>query len=182
MTNSAVNAVFLQYKQQLPTVETIDAFLASHQMAIAQLALTSCSERVETDRLLPANQRYLFSDVDFAESAETAFNTTLKRAYVIDPVLSALLSINLDSQPDQTEITDLLGASSSQTLVSTSGSFAYDSLITQMTRCPVDGVDPHYNVDFPCDLATDINTVERTAQIVKAVCAAAVGSAAMLIQ
>jgi hypothetical protein len=182
LTNSAVKALFLQYKQQLPTVETIDAFLSSHQMAIAQLALTSCSERVEADRLLAAGDRYLFTDVNFTESAQTAFNTALKRSYVINPVLTALLSSSLDSQPDQAEISDLLGADTAQTLVTAIGSYNYDSLITQMSSCPVEGVDPHFNADFPCDLATDIYTVERTAQIVKAVCAAAVGSAAMLIQ
>jgi len=59
--------------------------------------------------------------------------------------------------------------------------------------------DPHYKEDsanpgnplFPCFLDTTvvngetfigINTPERTAEIVKAMCAAAVGSAAMLIQ
>ena len=182
VTNSAVNTLFLQYKQQFPTVETIDAFLSSHQMAIAQLALTSCSERVNADRSLVAADRYLFKDVDFTESAETAFNTALKRSYAIGPILNALLSSNLDSQPDQTEITDSLGASSAQTLNTAAGSYSYNSLITQMTACPVEGVDPHYNEDFPCNTATDINTAERTAQIVKAVCAAAVGSAAMLIQ
>ncbi len=184
ITNSAVDALFLQYKQQLPTVETIDAFLSSHQMAIAQLALTSCSERVEADRLLPTGDtgRYLFTNVDFNESAETAFNTPAKRAYVIDPVLSAVLSLNLDSQPDLTEIADLLGASTSQTLTTVAGSYSYNSLISRMTTCPVAGVDPAYNADFPCDLVSDIYTAERTAQITKAVCAAVVGSAAMLIQ
>ena len=181
VTNTTVNNLFVQYKQQLPTVETIDAFLSSHQMAIAQLALTSCSERVNLDSALPAIQRKLFTDVDFTESAETAFDTATKRGYAIDPVLNVLLPADLDSQPDQIEITDLLGADTLQTLDSGVSTYGFDSLITEMTKCPVDG-DPHYNVDFPCDPVTDINTVARTAEIVKAVCAAAVGSAAMLIQ
>ena len=67
VTNSAVNNLFLQYRQQLPTVETIDAFLPSHQMAIAQIALTSCSERVELDRSLPVadSARFLFTRCRF---------------------------------------------------------------------------------------------------------------------
>ncbi|MCP4077810.1 MAG: LamG domain-containing protein [Gammaproteobacteria bacterium] len=181
VTNTTVNDLYLQYKQQLPTVETIDAFLSSHQMAIAQLALTSCSERVNLDSALPAIQRKLFTDVDFTESAETAFNTLTKRGYAIDPVLNVLLSTDLDTQPDQTETTNLLGANTPQTLDSGSGTYSFDSLITEMTKCPVDG-DPHFNEDFPCNPVTDINTVARTAEIVKAICAAAVGSAAMLIQ
>jgi len=91
------------------------------------------------------------------------------------------LSTDLDTQPDQTETTNLLGANTPQTLDSGSGTYSFDSLITEMTKCPVDG-DPHFNEDFPCNPVTDINTVARTAEIVKAICAAAVGSAAMLIQ
>jgi len=183
VTNSAVNSLYVQYRQQLPTVETIDAFLPSHQMAIAQLALTSCSERVNLDSSLPTGDpaRVLFSNVDFNESAQTAFNTAQKRANVIDPVVNAVLLNNLDSQPDQTDVANLLGADTSQTLTTTVAGYAYDSLITEMTKCPL-VTDAHYNPDFPCNLTTDIYTAARTAQIVKAVCAAAVGSAAMLIQ
>ena len=51
---------------------------------------------------------------------------------------------------------------------------AYDSLITQLinTCTPVD----------PATTCTLENTIPRTAQIVKAVCAAAVGGAVMLVQ
>ncbi len=182
VTNPAVDALYQQYKQQLPTVETIDAFLSSHQMAIAQLALTSCSERVELDRNLAPANRVMFTNVDFTESAQTAFDTPAKRSAVIDPVLTAVLGQGLDSQPDQLEISDALGASTAQTLDSGVTTYSYNSLIDEMVVCPVQGVDPHYNPDFPCDLNTDIYTAERTAQIAKAVCAAAVGSAAMLIQ
>ncbi len=181
VTNPAVKALFEQYKQQLPTVETIDAFLASHQMAIAQLALTSCSERVDADSAVPPAQRLLYKQVDFTESAQTAFDTAAKRSHVIDPILQRLLPNAVASLPDKTAVADLLGATTQQTLTDRNGSYRFDSLITEMTRCPAPG-DAHYNKNFPCSLAHDINTAARTAQIVKAVCAAAVGSAAMLIQ
>ncbi len=181
VSNPAVKALFEQYKQQLPTVETIDAFLASHQMAIAQLALTSCSERVNADKNLPPAQRLLFTNVDFTESAQTAFDSAAKRSHVIDPILQRLLPNGVASLPDKTAVADLLGAPTPQTLTDSNGSYQFDSLITEMTRCPAPG-DAHYKKDFPCSLANDINTAARTAQIVKAVCAAAVGSAAMLIQ
>lgn len=175
VTNSAVNALYLSYKQQLPTIEAIDAFLSSHQMAIAQLALTSCSERVEADRLLPmgaAGGRLLFQDVDFTESSGSAFNTAAKRGFVIDPVLNAVLSANLDSQPDATEISDLLGATTTQSLTGPGGAVLVDpELLLNDNTYP--------------SLITEMNTVDnvpRTLQIVKAVCAAAVGSAAMLVQ
>ncbi len=182
VTNTAVNDLYIKYKQQFPAIETIDAFLASHQMAIAQLALISCSERVDADALLPVGDaNRMFTNVDFTESAQTAFNTATKRDYAIQPILDAVLLSNLDSSPDQNEVKALLGDPAQQTLTFDGGSDSYTSLISEMTKCPVDG-DPHYNANFPCDLNSDIYTADRTKQIVKAICAAAVGSAAMLIQ
>lgn len=177
ITNDNVNTVFQQYRQQLPTVETLEAFLASHQMAIAQLALTSCSERVEADKNYAVGdaQRVLFADVNFNENAETAFDSTAKRAAAIDPILDAVLASNLDSQPDKTEVSNLLGSTEQQTLTLKTGSSTYDSLIEQMLVCPE-------SEDSECNLNTDIYTVARTSQIVKAVCAAVVGSGAMLLQ
>ncbi len=182
VTNTAVNDLYIKYKQQFPAVETIDAFLASHQMAIAQLALTSCSERVEADALLPVGDaNRMFTNVDFTESAQTAFNSSTKRDYAIQPVLESVLLTNVTTSPDQTEVKGLLGDPAQQTLTYGGGSDSYLSLISEMTKCPVPG-DPHYNASFPCNLSSDIYTAARTKQIVKAICAAAVGSAAMLIQ
>ena len=187
VTNNAVNSVYQQYKQQLPTTEAIDAFLSSHQMAIAQLALTSCSERVDADAAFAVGSasRVMFTDFDFSQNAPVAFDDPTEKSHAIDPILHAVLltagGTPLANQPDQTEVTDLLGSDTAATLTTDLGSYSYDSLITEMTQCPVSG-DPHYNEDFPCTYATDINTASRTREIVKALCAAAVGSAAMLIQ
>jgi hypothetical protein len=173
VTNSAVDAIYDQYQQQFPTVEAINAFLPSHQMAIAQLALTSCSELVEADKLLASNNiNRFFAGFDFNAGAATAFDTAVKRNQIIDPLLTAVLNVdsldstnNLTSQPDETEIRDLLGATVSQDLDIDLGNDSYESLITQMTAC-----------GGACDTTT------RTEQTVKAVCAAAIGGAVMLIQ
>jgi len=85
VTNTAVNSVFQQYRQQLPAVENIDAFLSSHQMAIAQLALTSCSERVDFDSDLN-NTPVMFTSFDFTQSAEVAFNETTEKNNAINPI------------------------------------------------------------------------------------------------
>jgi hypothetical protein len=47
-TNAAVRATYLQVQQQLPPVPSIEAFLASHQTGIAQLAIKYCSEMVNS--------------------------------------------------------------------------------------------------------------------------------------
>jgi cytochrome c553 len=180
--NAKVKALFAKYRQQFPAIETIDAFLSSHQMAIAQLALTSCSERVEADALLPmGSTNRMFTNVDFTESAQTAFDSVAKRNNAIQPVLDAVLLSNLTSAPDPADVKGSLGDPVAQTLTLKDSSETYNSLISEMTRCPAPG-DPHYKASFPCDLNSDIYTTDRTKQIVKAICAAAVGSAAMLIQ
>ena len=187
MTNSAVNGVFQQYRQQLPSVETIDAFLSSHQMAIAQLALTACSERVDEDAAASSGDRELYTNFDFTQNAPLAFDSSTERDNAIDPILNAVLMADLTTQPDNAEIKGLLGSPTDQTLTWDGGSDTYKSLITEMLSCPVSG-DPHYNEEFEdlctedSDPVTGINTSRRTVEIVKALCAAAVGSAAMLIQ
>jgi hypothetical protein len=42
-TNSGVRQTYLQVQQQLPPVPSIEAFLASHQTGVAQLAIKYCS-------------------------------------------------------------------------------------------------------------------------------------------
>jgi len=168
-----IGPVYQQYRQQLPTVEAIDAFLPSHQMAIAQLALTSCDVLVDADKLLVSNDsnRY-FLDFDFSATASTAFDTAGKRDQVINPLIKAAMNVdalddtnNLTSQPDETEIRNMLSATTAQDLDSVLFGDSYSSLMTEMQAC------------LPgCD------TTLRTEQIVKAVCAAAIGGAVMLIQ
>jgi hypothetical protein len=183
-TNAAVRGVYDDYIQQLPTVEAIDAFLPSHQMAIAQLALTSCSELVD-------NNQGFFNGFNFSQSARTAFGPLApglpdvtqqaNRLLVIDPILTAAMNVdqvnasnNLSSQPGEVEISNLLGAGGSLNLDTGSQLVAYDSLITQLinTCTPL----------VPGNPCTPEDTIPRTAQIVKAVCASATGGAVMLVQ
>jgi len=166
VNNAEISRVYASYIQQLPAVENIDAFLPSHQMAIAQLALTSCSELVEAELASASPTFFDYADFSFSTPAQSAFNTVDKRNAVLVPLLAAVMNVdpataanNLTTQPQQADIVDLLGSPLAQNLEGQ----AYDSLITQM-------------------LANGINTTERTAQVVKAVCAAAVGGAVMLVQ
>jgi hypothetical protein len=171
VTNANVRAVYDNYVQQLPAVETIGAFLPSHQMAVAQLALTSCSELVEAELSAASPGYFDYASFSFATPAQTAFDTPQEREAIVRPLLTAIMNVdpvdpvnnNLSSQPDETEISNLLGADTQQDLDTGLNLVAYDSLITQM-------------------LSNPDNSTARTAQIVKAVCAAAVGGAVMLVQ
>ena len=53
---AAVKSTFVGIRQSLPAVDSIEAFLASHQTAIAQLAIQYCDALVESSaggQLLP---------------------------------------------------------------------------------------------------------------------------------
>ena len=165
VTNSNVSAAYQLFRQQLPVVETFSAYLSSHQMAVAQLTLTSCSELVD-------NNPGFFSGFSWA-SAFTAFDNDIKRDQILEPLLIAAANIdvptgtgNLTIQPDETTIKGMVGGSTPQSLVNArdnNSAGSYESLITTM-------------------VASGGNTIPRTEQIVKATCAAVVGSAVMLIQ
>lgn len=168
-TEVTVNATYNTYRQQLPVVENISTFLSSHQMAIAQLAMSYCNVLVNT------NKSY-FTGFDFGNTASTAFDSDSKKAAVMDPLLAAVMNIdtvdasnNLGTQPDETVIRDMLGAGTTQDLDALLTGDGFESLITIMTQCAT-GPTPG------CDTTT------RTEEIVKATCAATLGSAAMLIQ
>ena len=201
-TNSAVTGVYDTFIQQLPSVEAIDAFLPSHQMAIAQLALTSCSEMVEGRGTI--SRSAYFPGFNFNQDAQTAFGSPpaaafyqppqpttpatatqlANRSLIVDPLLRNAMNViapldinNLTSQPDSVVIHDMLG--SDQTQVLDAGIVAntdYESLVTEMLGCKLPVTVP------PTTSCTPINTIARTAQIAKAACAAAVGGAVMLVQ
>jgi len=172
-TNSAVRSVYDTYIQQLPTVEGMEGFLPSHQMAVTQLALTYCSELVDN------NGDTYFSPFDFTQPASSAF-TPAGRQQIIDPLLKRMMNVdinnsanNLQTQPDETVIRDMLSATSLQQLDANFAS-PYESLITHMlNQCT--RTDPPYQ-------GAACSSSARTAEIVKATCAAVLGSAATMVQ
>ncbi|HUT41608.1 MAG TPA: LamG domain-containing protein, partial [Gammaproteobacteria bacterium] len=149
-----VEDVYLTVKQQLPSVESIEGFLSAHQMAVSQMAIEYCNALVEDN----GNTR---RDVYFPgffqpglppEAADTAFNTAGKRDMIIVPLMNNVMNTNLTDQPATADVTAEL-----------------DSLITLLTACAT-GPSP------------TCATTQRTEEVVKAACAAILGSAAMLIQ
>jgi hypothetical protein len=137
-------------------------------MAIAQLALTSCSELVDgRGSILPGT---FFPGFSFATGAQSAFDSQGERDAIIEPLLTRAMNVdqltpanNLMSQPVELEVADLLSSPASQSLDTGQNIVAYDSLITEM-------------------LSDLVDTPARTEQIVKAVCAVATGGAVMLVQ
>jgi hypothetical protein len=113
-TNPAVKATYALVKQQLPAVESLEAFLASHQIGVAQLAIEYCNALVEDEDL----RDEVFGTFDFDEAAGDAFNTPEKRDQVVLPLLTRIMGTNLNSQPNPFNVR-----------------LELDNLITTLTAC-----------------------------------------------
>lgn len=131
--------------QQLPTVESIDGFQAAHQVAVSQLAIEYCNALVNDVTLRGS----YFPGFDFGAGAATAFNTTVKKDQVRDPLVNRIMGTNLATQPSVVTVKNEL-----------------DTLIKYL-------IDPERCGS--CDAV-------RTQTVVKASCAAMLGSAVMLLQ
>ena len=164
-----------------------------------------CSELVEGRGAIAAST--FFPGFDFGLTSQQAFgppapsaelyypdplpadpNPTqlANRSLIINRLLERVMNViapsdinNLTSQPDSVVIHDMLGSDQLQQLDATIANTGYTSLIDEMLSCkPPVTIPP----DAPITTCTPINTQVRAAQIVKAVCAAAVGGAVMLVQ
>jgi len=172
-SNNAVSTTFNTYKQQLPSVENISAFLSSHQMAVAQLAMSYCNELVNADKALAANDaNRFFKDFDFTQLASVAFNDVAELDQIANPLLRGFAILDdsnatntLSTEPSKADIDAVLGTPGSQNLDTGVNVVAYDNLVTTMLSC-----------------APTCNTATRTEEIVKAMCAATLGSSLTIIQ
>ncbi|MEZ5540703.1 MAG: LamG domain-containing protein [Pseudomonadota bacterium] len=151
-----VNGVFQTVKQQLPSAENIEGFVSAQQMAISQLAIEYCSALIENQGTISREAYFpgFFAPAPLPESAGTAFNTAGKRALIITPLMDRILNTGLTVQPDTAAVTTEI--ENLMLLLSAPGCSA-----TPPVTC---------------------NSVARTEQVVKASCAAILGSAAMLLQ
>ncbi len=97
---ATVASVYDTYRQQLPSVETIEAFVTSHQMAVTQLALAYCDALVNDASLRSA----FFGGFGF----NAALPAEGSRQGIIDPLLTKMLNVagnvEVTSQPPATNV------------------------------------------------------------------------------
>ena len=103
----AVDMTFQSLRQSLPTLENPAGFLASHQVAIAQLAIEYCSALVDG----PSSAAF-FGGFDFAQAPSVAYAGTA-RNQVIDPLIDNIMGIAVMDQPDFVSVRDELGYATS---------------------------------------------------------------------
>ncbi len=103
-TNTAVRATYLQVQQQLPPVPSIEAFLASHQTGVAQLAIKYCSEMVNN-----ATARAAFFPGLNTSVAASQFSSGAGKDILLVPLLQKAFQqksdgTDLSSQPTNSEV------------------------------------------------------------------------------
>ncbi len=152
----AVRNTYDTIRQSLPTVATLEAFLSSHQVAIAQLAIEYCNVLIDSEPL----RSQLFPAFSFNADVGTAYagRDSAASNALIDPLLDRFLGTTahpLSAQPDRGDARQEL-----------------ENLIYGI---------PGSNPARP-GLASGGGNATRTRTIAKATCAAMLGSAAMLVQ
>jgi hypothetical protein len=111
ITDSNVASTFASIQQSLPSTPTIDAFSASNQQAVAQLAIEFCSELVNS----PTLSAKFFPGLNFAQPAGTYFSSQANVNLVINPLLSNAQivdshGVQIATQPTVAAVTTELNA------------------------------------------------------------------------
>ena len=157
-TTPAVDMTFRELRQSLPAVESLNTFLSSHQVAIAQLAIQYCDAMIGTAAAPGPNLATLFPGFDWNNSSEFSTN----RGAFVNPLIDRIMGSNIGSQPVRSEV--------------------YEELATYQD--PTGEVSPEgESLDRPDNLVDRlIAGGSNTRSIGKGVCAAMLGNAVTLIQ
>ena len=105
--NFLVDETYQELRQSLPAVEDIEAFLSSHQVAIAQLAIQYCDAAVEDNTL--------WTGFNFGAAPGTAFASGAARDSFVEPLIARAVghsstSPQLATQPSYTLVHDEVAA------------------------------------------------------------------------
>ena len=159
--NSAALATYTKLRQQLPSIESMNAFGPANIIAISQLAFEYCDQLVEDSTLRDAFFKaspYLFDG--FGSSVAVAFDTNAKKEAVVNALYdrmigipSAALGAELINAPTRIQIAD------------------------ELINAPAAGT-------YPGNLFTRLVNAggSTTEDITKAMCTSVLGSAAMMVQ
>jgi len=165
---AAVQASYLVMRRALPSAETIGGFLAAQQMSIAQLSIEYCSAMVENGTLRDNFfGPYGVPSSAFTSDVTTAFGVgdSVAKGQILDALFERMVGLpgagaDLSDAPTDEELKiELIGYNAGGAEVNTS------SLFHLLTAACGGG----------CDQT-------RTREIIKGMCGAVLGSAAILVQ
>jgi hypothetical protein len=149
---AAVSGTYNLVRQSLPAVPIMETVLASHQIAIAQLAIAYCDALIENTSLRDAT----FGPAIWNSTPFMLFPDTGNERTLTDPLLDRLVGITqLATQPER-------------------------GLIELEISTLINGIGSDPTRNGLAD--TEPNSVQRTATIGKAVCSTILGNAAMLVK
>jgi hypothetical protein len=103
-TEFFVDATFQSLRQSLPAIEDPSAFLSSHQVAVAQLAIEYCNALIE-DRGTISTAAY-FPGFDFDAAPAVAYGN---RAAFITPLVDTIMGTGILTQPDAVDVENEIG-------------------------------------------------------------------------
>ncbi len=174
---TAPNRIIDEYntvKQQLPSVENMSGFLSAHQMGVAQLSISYCNALVND----PSKRSTFFGGFNFAASVDMAFNTaggdSAEKNQVVNALYNKMIGLPgtgtaLTTAPSLAEVKGILIGPAS---VNTNNIF--DRLYS--------GCQSNTRLDGSPRNPVCVQDSARTQAMLKAMCAATLGSAAMLVQ
>jgi hypothetical protein len=157
-TTPAVDMTYQELRQSLPAVESLNTFLSSHQVAIAQLAIQYCDAMIGTAGNPGANLATLFPTFNWNNGGEFSSN----RDNFVNPLIDRIMGTNIGSQPVRAEV--------------------YTELASYQDPTPAVNADGE-SEDRPDNLVDRlIAGGSDTRSIGKGVCAAMLGNAVTLVQ
>lgn len=162
---TSVRNTYLTVKQSLPAAETFQAFLASHQTAVAQLAIAYCSAMVDNSGLRSAFYTYV-DNPSGNVNMNSPLTSQTDRNHIIYPVVDNVAGTALLSQPARADMHNELNLLIDNTDTEANDTDNNPNTYRALGLCRVPG---------GCGSG-------RTALVMKAVCGAGLASAVTTVQ
>ena len=157
-TTPAVDMTYQELRQSLPAIESLNTFLSSHQVAIAQLAIQYCDAMIGTAGSPGPNLAALFPGFDWNDNSEFSNN----RDAFVNPLIDRIMGTNIGSQPVRAEVYEELASYQDPTTAVNAEGESLDRPDNLIDRLVAGG--------------------SATRSIGKGVCAAMLGNAVTLVQ
>ncbi|CAA0099156.1 Uncharacterised protein [BD1-7 clade bacterium] len=190
-TQSQVADTFARVRESLPQVADFGAYFSSHQMAVTQLAIAYCDALVKDSG---ARTSFFTGSATpiFGNGTAVAANTITDQQWldhIIIPLTQKTLNTELESQPSRPPSIDGLPDQSTLrnellTLITTTEDrqpYVWDPQADGGAGAYVSDGDGNPDGLARCNGSCPTNP-NRTEEVVKAVCAAVLGSGALMIQ